>query len=120
MVVWVVVLVAAAGARSPFGRRRGPTVHDETLIDFGTEPPVGVAGEALVAWSDDADVAGEPIELAEPPTPPVGDRPEPPAEAIVRAPLVIERPSAVDEDEPVDLAALVAEVDAADEPEGRS
>lgn len=125
MVLWLVLLVVAAGARSPFGRRRGPAVHDETLIDFGTEPPVGVAGEALVAWSDDGDVDDEPIELA--PEPTTGSTDGPPEstpvrspDAPVRAPLVVERPAPVQDDEPVDLAALVAEVDAADDQEDRS
>ncbi len=57
MVLWLVVLVVAAGARSPFGRRRATTVHDETLIDLSEAPPVtaGVVGEALASsgWDDD-------------------------------------------------------------------
>ncbi|HSJ90840.1 MAG TPA: glycosyltransferase, partial [Ilumatobacter sp.] len=66
MVMWVLVLAVAAGARSPFARRRTTAVHDETLIDLDTEPPVGVAGEVLAAW-DDAGIgwADEPIEFAD-------------------------------------------------------
>lgn len=132
MVLWVVVLVVAAGARAPFGRRRGPTVHDETIIDLGTEPPVGVAGEALVAWSDGSDDEAQPIELtpeavevpsagAAPIAPAPSERADAPVrEAPSRAPLIVERPSPTVDDEPVDLAALVAEVDAAEEPEERS
>lgn len=125
MILWVVVLIVAAGARSPFGRRRGPTVHDETLIDLGAEPPVGVAGEALVAWSDDAELDDAEWDDGRP-SGPVGDDPAPaqlvsstgPTQsARVRAPLIVERPTPVVDDEPVDLAALVADVDAADERE---
>lgn len=133
MVLWVVVLIVAAGARAPFGRRRGPTVHDETIIDLGDEPPVGVAGEALVAWSDGSDGPDEglePIELAQHVESTVTESPmapdeestpdEPMREATTRTPLIVERPAPVVDEEPVDLAALVAEVDAADEPEDRS
>lgn len=56
-VLWLFVLVVAAGARSPFGRRRLTDTHDETLIDLADAPPIyaGVAGEALdlPAWADD-------------------------------------------------------------------
>ena len=47
MALWFLVLVVAAGARSPFGRRRTTTVHDETLIDLTDAPPLasGVVGE---------------------------------------------------------------------------
>lgn len=53
MVLWLAVLVVAAGARSPFGRRRLMMVQDETLIhlDEGESADVvvtrKVAGEAL-------------------------------------------------------------------------
>ncbi len=54
MTLWVALLILAAGARSPFGRRRLLSVHDETLIDFDdmdAETSVavagGVVGEAL-------------------------------------------------------------------------
>ena len=118
MVLWLIVLIVAAGARSPFGRRRSATIHDETLIDFDTEPAPGIAGEALGDWAD------HPIEFADEFVPVGADAPEmtivaddrpavpPPA---VRAPLIVERPrDGLDDDEPVDLAALVADVDAAD------
>lgn len=118
MVLWVVVLVVAAGARSPFGRRRAAVVHDETLIDLDTEPPAGVAGEALVAWSDDDRWADAPIEF-DPELGAPSDAPRPgsgPAasEVVVRSPLIVERPPADPDEEPVDLAALVAEVEADD------
>lgn len=68
-ILWLAVLVVAAGARSPFGRRRTTELHDETLIDL-SEPPEGVVlGEALgvttwddLGWEagDDAD-AGAPL-----------------------------------------------------------
>ncbi len=52
MTLWFVLLVLAAGARSPFGRRRATLLHDETLIDLDEVVipvrGVGVAGEALV------------------------------------------------------------------------
>lgn len=53
-VLWLAVLAIAAGARSPFGRRRAVEVHDETLIDLSEEPALsaGIAGEVLgtPAW----------------------------------------------------------------------
>jgi hypothetical protein len=56
-VLWLFVLIVAAGARSPFGRRRLIDVHDETLIDLADAAPLssGVAGEALElpVWADD-------------------------------------------------------------------
>jgi GT2 family glycosyltransferase len=55
MILWVAVLVAAAGARSPFGRRRGTVVYDETLIDLDADGLAAgvIAGEALVTLYDD-------------------------------------------------------------------
>ena len=118
MVLWAVVLVVAAGARSPFGRRRSSALHDETIIDFDTEPPLGVAGEALAAWDDvDARWADEPIELSgeaiapRPPDRTPSAEPAARAPGPPRAPLIVER-RAEPADEPVDLAALVADVDA--------
>ena len=61
IVLWLAVLVVAAGARSPFGRRRAASVHDETLIDLSEAPPVestAVAGEALAGSTGD-DWAGD-------------------------------------------------------------
>jgi hypothetical protein len=61
MTLWVALLVLAAGARSPFARRRAASVHDETLIDFDDRPPATddtggwVVGEALVAAVGDGD-----------------------------------------------------------------
>src|SRR5690606_27819498 len=120
IVLWAIVLVVAAGARSPFGRRRTATVHDETLIDFDAEPSLAVAGEALAAW-DDVDWADEPLEFADDPVGEQVAEPSPPSEPRAtapapRAPLIIDRP--VDPpDEPVDLAALVADVEAATQDE---
>ena len=59
MTLWFIVLVAAAGARAPFMRRRSTAAHDETLIDLdaeweggwsdaGVDDTGGIAGEALV------------------------------------------------------------------------
>lgn len=128
MVLWLVVLVVAAGARSPFGRRRMASVHDETLIDFDAEPSGTIAGEALAGWVD------EPIGIDDDVVDPLlarevdglddgedgagDDRssvPLPPA--TVREPLIVERPVDTADDGPVDLASLVAEVEAA-EPAG--
>jgi hypothetical protein len=47
--LWLAVLVVAAGARSPFGRRRMAEVQDETLIDLSESPSGVIAGEALGA-----------------------------------------------------------------------
>ena len=61
MTLWVALLVLAAGARSPFARRRAASVHDETLIDFDDLVPATddtggwVVGEALVAAVSDGD-----------------------------------------------------------------
>ena len=56
MALWFVLLVLAAGARSPFGRRRVASLHDETLIDLdevvtdvGRGAGRGIVGEALVS-----------------------------------------------------------------------
>lgn len=49
VVLWVAALLVAAGARSPLGRRSGPTEHDETLIVLGAEPLRAVPAEALLA-----------------------------------------------------------------------
>lgn len=122
MVLWTVVLVVAAGARSPFGRRRATAVHDETLIDFDEEPGTGVAGEALAAWSSaDAPWQDEPIELGHEPfvvqEPAESPAPDTPAPEVARPPLIVERPRQRTDDEPVDLAALVADVDAELDPD---
>jgi hypothetical protein len=59
-VFWLAVLAAASRARSPFGRRRGELLTDETLIDLNEMPPPmassRIAGEVLgagVAWQPD-------------------------------------------------------------------
>jgi hypothetical protein len=55
--LWIVIVIVAAGARAPFVRRRAVTVHDETIIDLGTDPlpSSGVVGEALAIPVVDAD-----------------------------------------------------------------
>lgn len=154
-VLWVAVLAVAAGARSPFGRRRGPAVHDETLIDLSDEPSLapGIAGEVLgtPAWGygfgpfdvdepedDPDDVPGEGADAADgggggadaatdpgagpadaDPTPPEpAPRPSRPLAPLPdgSTPLPTgHRPGAEPapvEDDEVDLAALVAQVDA--------
>jgi GT2 family glycosyltransferase len=62
-VLWFAVLVAAAGTRAPFSRRRTVDVHDETLIDLTGDLSiaVGVAGEALAGpgWGADDDDADD-------------------------------------------------------------
>jgi hypothetical protein len=59
MLLWLMVLVVAAGARSPFGRRRAGGVHDETLIDLSESPALTgvVIGEALgvPVWEGEPD-----------------------------------------------------------------
>ncbi len=66
-VLWLAVLLAAAGMRTGFTRRRAIELHDETLIDLsdewdapdivGSGPAGGVAGEVLGAsgWGFEAD-----------------------------------------------------------------
>jgi hypothetical protein len=127
-ILWLAVLVVAAGARSPFGRRRSVELHDETLIDL-SQPPTGIVhGEALgtPVWGDPDEGAehlvGPPVASDEPdPTPPVdggpdavGDRPDPPRSFPVAAPPVDAVADPPDDDDEVDLAALVARVDDVD------
>ena len=62
--LWLVALIVAAGARSPFGIRRTTVIHDETLIDLGDDPSIsgpGVAGEVLglLTWADEQDEQDE-------------------------------------------------------------
>ncbi len=58
MVLWVAALVLAAGARSPFGRKRSLSVHDETLIHLDEGDltddvmSTGVVGEVLASPSN--------------------------------------------------------------------
>lgn len=178
LMMWLAVLAVAAGARASFGRRRGPRVQDETLIDLGDEPVVltGVAGEVLgvSAWGDDdpdvsydygvhgphdgdVDESSDADDRVDPvvdlggatPTPGAGRGPEarraaarstrrsrpnpigvpPTGRALVRDTTPpsgiprVRRTSTAEssiEDDDVDLAALVARVDAdpADEPSG--
>jgi hypothetical protein len=80
-ILWLAVLVVAAGARSPFGRRRSAEVHDETLIDL-SEPASGViAGEALAApvWRDDPqfEIDADAISSPAPPSPAAPPHPAP-------------------------------------------
>ena len=74
--LWLAVLVLAAGARSPFGRRRTTELHDETLIDLSEGPAGAIAGEALpgpgwdgsgVEWVDEPETDWE-----SDPTTPIG------------------------------------------------
>ena len=60
--LWLAVFAIASRARSPFGRRRGELLTDETLIDLDELPPPAVssriAGEVLgggLAWAPDLD-----------------------------------------------------------------
>jgi GT2 family glycosyltransferase len=116
LLLWALVLLVAAGARAPFSRRRAPVVHDETLIDFDDDVSIGIVGEALVfdpvEWDEaDSDPADDAVAGHDTVTAVAGDLPEP---ATVREPLIVSPPPSADEaeDAPVDLAALVAGVDA--------
>ena len=60
--LWLAVFAVASRARSPFGRRRGELLTDETLIDLNELPPPmassRIAGEVLgggIAWQPDLD-----------------------------------------------------------------
>ena len=146
IVLWLAVLVVAAGARSPFGRRRVTEVQDETLIDLSDVPGGTIAGEALAApgwngeepeWVHDPEPGfdtdptaphegGGPLDFEDASwrgTVPVPD-PEPDAAPSTHpagrptdadehgAAWRREVPTATEEDdEEVDLAALVAQVD---------
>ena len=64
--LWLAVFVVASRARSPFGRRRGELLSDETLIDLDELPPPAVsariAGEVLgsgIAWRPDPEPASD-------------------------------------------------------------
>ncbi len=105
MTLWIALLVVAAGARSPFGRRRLTSTHDETLIDLNDAGPLpgGVIGEALVSPVTERDGAEEwlpddgPAGFSSPePDLRVGDEMVPPSERGI---------------DPVGLASLVASVD---------
>ena len=123
-ILWLALLIVAAGARSPFGRRRATDFQDETLIDL-TETPdlaLGVAGEALgLTFGDSTEHEEvelhygfgeglfEPIEDITAPRfrgPPV-DLVDPKGLPVV-TPLQAE---VVPDDDEVDLAALVSSVD---------
>jgi GT2 family glycosyltransferase len=65
--VWLAVFAVASRARSPFGRRRGELLTDETLIDLDELPPPAasslIAGEVLgagIAWRPDIGASHEP------------------------------------------------------------
>jgi len=113
MMLWIALLVVAAGARSPFGRRRLATSHDETLIDLNdTEPlPGGVIGEALVPAVVDGD---EVEEWAADDGPGGFSPPDPGVPAVDEGVL----PSDLGDDD-VGLASLVANLDVSeiDQPE---
>jgi hypothetical protein len=64
---WLAVVAVASRARSPFGRRRGELLTDETLIDLDELPPPAasslIAGEVLgagIAWRPDIGALDEP------------------------------------------------------------
>ncbi len=71
MTLWIALLVLAAGARLPIGRRRLTSIHDETLIDLDDATsavdvagvagvaPGGVAGEALASTGSDPDAGSD-------------------------------------------------------------
>ena len=120
VVLWLAVLVLAAGARSPFGRRRSGELHDETLIDLTDEPIVAtsVAGEVLGApeWAgewppDDA------VDDATPSTTPSTTPTRAPVVAAASTASRLDGDAVFDEpvrnvdDDEIDLASLVASVD---------
>ena len=123
-VLWLAVLVVAAGARAAFGRRRALVVHDETIIDLADEPVVsaGVVGEVLglptwgEEWSTDDDRDGGD---GRGPDPAARPRSTPgPTDITTDITTAIRGvgPVADDDDDEVDLAALVRRVD--DGPDG--
>jgi len=77
--LWLAVFAAASRARSPFGRRRGELLTDETLIDLNEMPPPmessRIAGEVLgagVAWQPDLEPPlGADVEIGGRPTAPI-------------------------------------------------
>jgi hypothetical protein len=137
-ILWLAMLVVAAGAHSPFGRRRGLELHDETLIDLSEGPSLGgvVIGEALglPMWDDAGEDDLAPFadpEPADPDDAPARPTPAPPPSGALRAEQgasiehatpslrhpVFDVPVADDAEEDVDLASLVASVDDADDAE---
>lgn len=86
-ILWLAVLVVAAGARAPFSRRRGPELHEETLIDLSDATALGgvVAGEALgtLTWDEEDNIDAAPFttELTE-----VGPPQSPPLDPLIDAP----------------------------------
>lgn len=123
MVLWLAVLVVAAGARSPFGRRRTTELHDETLIDLSESVDGRVVGEVLAAsdwdelgWDTGDDVPIEPVDPVAPDqtaSTPVVTRPLVAEVSSVDDDVAseVEQPPVDDAEEEVDLAALVAQVD---------
>jgi hypothetical protein len=140
VVLWLAVLVVAAGARASFGRRRVDDVHDETLIDLTDAPPLslGVAGEVLglPVWNDDDELVFEPESQPDDEATPPGDEPSEPADrpepklrpasrpapipvgrdqrGSARTPTAFGAAQAIDDagdDAELDLAGLVASVD---------
>ena len=130
-VLFVAVVIVAAGARSPFGRRRVVELHDETLIDLSesVESDGTVAGEALglPAWADADDQISEIVEMAAAGPQPHDPADDPEVETVpTRAHLragqaagpgeapggaPAPKPSDAADDDGVDLASLVASVD---------
>ena len=50
VLLWVAVFFGATRVTVPLGRRRGPVVSDETLIDLDAGPPVPVDGATPEPW----------------------------------------------------------------------
>ncbi|MEO6651219.1 MAG: glycosyltransferase [Ilumatobacteraceae bacterium] len=109
MLLWLAVLAVAAGARSPFGRRRSGELHDETLIDLSDAPPLGgvIVGEALPAAGWDTDEPWEGAATASAGSSDLLVRNVPDLADPSDVPIV----AAPEPDDGVDLAALVASVD---------
>jgi hypothetical protein len=115
-VLWSLVLVVAAGTRSPFARTRVSFVRDETLIDLDADETGPVPGEVLATGdrtafglvvgdeSDGPDAAG--------PEPVGPDVDETIPAAVPREALVVRpRRPVVPETDDDSLSALVARVD---------
>lgn len=63
LTLWFVVLIAAAGAKAPFVRRRGGVIDDETLIDLDAtwDPDEAVDGDHTGGIAGEALVGGDPV-----------------------------------------------------------
>ena len=94
--LWLAVFAAASRARSPFGRRRGELLTDETLIDLNEMPPPmassRIAGEVLgggVAWQPDLvpELGGGDDETGARPAAPIDTAPAAPIDTAPAAPI---------------------------------